>query len=119
MLKLTALKQGTTRARLLFSTALGCSVAIKSISKLKFASAEDRASMVTEVDLMHRVVGHPNVVAILDSFEDKGAWLAVPLPTQHRRVTRASMQAHSLAYASCCCAYLSLRSLCSQLLDCV
>jgi serine/threonine protein kinase len=59
-------------AALLLLPPTACRVAIKIISKIKFASAEDRSNMMTEVDLMRRVRGHRNVVQFIEAFEDKG-----------------------------------------------
>lgn len=54
-----------------------CSVAIKVMSKAELSSAEDRAYMQSEVELMKRVRGHPNVVTLLDSYEDKSFFYIV------------------------------------------
>ncbi len=55
-------------------------MAIKSISKIKFASASDHENMMTEVDLMMRVRGHPNVINLIECFEDRHAfWIVCEL----------------------------------------
>lgn len=43
-----------------------CRFAAKIISKLKFASEDDHDAMMTEVDLMMRARGHPNVVELVE-----------------------------------------------------
>ena len=45
-------------------------MAVKSISKLKFAGEAERQLMVDEVQLMHRVRGHANVVELAEWSED-------------------------------------------------
>jgi calcium-dependent protein kinase len=57
----------------------GEKVAIKVISKLKFASEEDHANMITEVELFRRVsqVPHENLVRLLDYYEDKYSFFLV------------------------------------------
>lgn len=47
------------------------------ISKVKFASSQDHQYMKDETELMTRVRGHPNVVSLHDSLEDKGNYYLV------------------------------------------
>jgi calcium-dependent protein kinase len=49
----------------------GRRMAVKTISKLKFAGEAERALMVDEVQLMHRVRGHANVVELAEWSEDQ------------------------------------------------
>ena len=58
------------------------SVAVKILSKIKFAEEQDHADMVQEVEMMERVTGHPHVVEMYDYFEDRaGFWIVVELCT--------------------------------------
>ena len=52
-------------------------MAVKSISKLKFAGEHERTLMVDEVQLMHRVRGHVNVVELAEWCEDQANFYMV------------------------------------------
>lgn len=45
--------------------------AVKVLSKLVYAAEKDREHMRTEVELMAKLVGHPNVVNLHETYEDK------------------------------------------------
>ncbi len=72
-----------------------CRVAIKSISKLKFTSKEDRDSMQTEVDLMARVRGHRNVVELVEHTQDRASfWIVCELCTGGELMDRIIRMQH-------------------------
>ena len=52
-------------------------VGIKVISKMKFQGDEEYQYMLTEVQLHHRVRGHPNVTELYEYSEDKGNFYMV------------------------------------------
>lgn len=60
---------GTTR--LVVDKKTGEKLACKSISKRKLTTPEDIADVQREVQIMHHLEGHPNVVALKGAFEDK------------------------------------------------
>jgi calcium-dependent protein kinase len=46
-------------------------LACKSISKRKLVTPEDIADVQREVQIMHHLAGHPNVVTLRGAYEDK------------------------------------------------
>ncbi|KAI8470620.1 MAG: kinase-like domain-containing protein [Monoraphidium minutum] len=60
---------GTTR--LVVDKKSGEKLACKSISKRKLQTPEDIADVQREVQIMHHLEGHPNVVALRGAYEDK------------------------------------------------
>jgi serine/threonine protein kinase len=80
---------------------LPLSVAIKTISKLKFKEEQDHKDMLMEVELMARVKGHPNVIEQFDWFEDRVGFYVISevRAGEARSLTRAAP-----------CAQLSMRA---------
>jgi serine/threonine protein kinase len=66
----------------------GLEVGIKVISKMKFQGDQEYQYMLTEVQLHHKVRGHPNVTELYEYSEDKGNFYMV-LECVARAVTRA------------------------------
>ncbi|WIA08867.1 hypothetical protein OEZ85_008288 [Tetradesmus obliquus] len=60
---------GTTR--LVTDKKIGEVLACKSISKRKLVTPEDIADVQREVQIMHHLAGHPNVVTLRGAYEDK------------------------------------------------
>jgi calcium-dependent protein kinase len=60
---------GTTR--LVTDKKTGEVLACKSISKRKLVTPEDIADVQREVQIMHHLAGHPNVVTLRGAYEDK------------------------------------------------
>jgi serine/threonine protein kinase len=60
---------GTTR--LVTDKKTGETLACKSISKRKLVTPEDIADVQREVQIMHHLAGHPNVVTLRGAYEDK------------------------------------------------
>nr|GMC86181.1 calcium-dependent protein kinase 26-like [Ipomoea batatas] len=54
-------------------SATGNKYACKSISKRKLVSEEDVEDVRREIEIMHHLAGHPNVISIKDSYEDSVA----------------------------------------------
>jgi calcium-dependent protein kinase len=55
----------------------GKTYAVKVLSKLKFAAESDRENMKLETSLMAKVTGHPNVVNLHETYEDRGNFYLV------------------------------------------
>ncbi|GLC45677.1 hypothetical protein PLESTB_001317600 [Pleodorina starrii] len=58
--------------RLVIEKCSGERYAVKSISKRRLCSPGDVADVRREVQIMHHLAGHPNIVTIKDVFEDRG-----------------------------------------------
>ena len=80
---------------------LPLSVAIKTISKLKFKEEQDHKDMLMEVELMARVKGHPNVIEQFDWFEDRVGFYVISevRAGEARSLTRAAPCAQPHAHS--------------------
>lgn len=54
-----------------------CSCAVKVISKKVFKTKDDRDDMLREVEIMNKVAGHPNVVNLIKTHEDRQRFVLV------------------------------------------
>jgi calcium-dependent protein kinase len=82
-------------ARLAKNRQTGQTVAIKTINKRKLLTEEDCADIVREIEIMHHLAGHPNIVRLYGAFEDADAvHLAMELATGGELFDRIVKRGH-------------------------